>query len=238
MIWFSTTFPFFNEKFLTLVLLLFLIGPLVEVLVRTTIGFRHSPSLKITAAGLSLGACAVLILIIYRLSVDMNLFSTQTQGSNQGADPLVAFSLILGLVGVILTVLTGLSVAAAWRAVDESNRALVRIEDIIAESNKASLSIVRLAAYIEAVDRASAARVFPDRHQQALHRNEIAKAFGQSNPVDVLNSFEDLLSQPNMLKEIGVQGIHYLETIFTDQQLDPRQRRTLHTLLAVVTSTS
>jgi hypothetical protein len=234
----GTTFSFFNEKFLAIALLLFLIGPLIEVLVRTTLGFKRSRSLNITAAGISLGACAVMVLIIYRLSVDINLFPAQAHGSNQGADPLAAFSLVLGLVGAILTVLTGLSVAAAWRAVDESNRALVRIEDIIAESNKASLSIVRLAAYIEAVDRASAARVFPDKHQQALHRNEIAKAFGQNNPVDVLNYFEDLLSQRDLLEEIGVQGIHYLETIFTDQQLESRQRRTLHTLLANVTSTS
>jgi hypothetical protein len=215
--------------------LLFLLGPLLELIFRRTLP-RGGGGRLVSLTGVCLGGLFVLTVLLYRLALDLGgpQQSVSAGGNSQGlADILTVFSLVVGLIGVVLTILTGLSITAAWRAMDDADRALKKTEGMIRDAEEVATDILRLAAYVEAVDRLGAARTLTHKRRDMLYRAELAAALGRKDSSAVLDYLADVLSNQDLINQIGDQGVRFLEAIEIGP-LSLKRRRTLHAVLAIL----
>jgi len=143
--------------------------------------------------------------------------------SNAGApavDSLTMFSLIIGIIGVIITVLTGLSLTTAWRAIDQASEALsstkgllVEIDQKSSSANKISSEFKRLAAFVEASDRLRKVEGVLEEQLIAEYRAEIVSVFSRPDTNSTLGSIRDISSNKTMLLELGPLALEWLESV-------------------------
>lgn len=226
-----------DVKSLVFLTLLLMLGPLIEMLVRTVFPSRMG-SHQISRTGFALGAVLVIIAILYKLFADLHPSQTSSPvGSTQAlADVLTIFSAILGVIAVVLTILTGLSITGAWRAIDDAEKALKKTEQLIHDNEKMAMDSMRLAAYVEAIDRLGSLRGVPHKQLELAFRAELASAFGRKDLAAVLDYLGDIKSNTDLICEIGDQGVRFLEAAASAQSLSLRQKSALHAVLAILQS--
>ena len=178
--------------------------------------------------------------LFYRLS---HVFGSEVSGSRGDA-----FGQSLGLIGLIVTVVTGLTIASAWRAKDQVETAEARINRAISDIDKRSLSLIRTIASQE---------VLSVQLKRGPSNNTMAE-LTMANLLQVAISASALPSTLTetfvILGSISEPGVHrdlfrtifsersavsdWLEKLLEVEELSQSEKAVLHRLLAAVTSAS
>lgn len=202
--------------------LVFSLGPLVQI----AVALWGSPvkTLRFPWSGLALGLA---------LAIVWHLLDLGHVRSGAGSNDTLALAMSLG--GLIIAVITGLTVTAAWRAIDESNRAAAAVSTLSKALDerlaRTEFETLRAAAYIEAVQRhreLSNLNEFPDRVRL---RTEIIPLFTSSDPTTIIERIREVEANPAIATEIGPLGRQLLQTLTTRSDVSDDQRITLHRTL-------
>lgn len=202
--------------------LVFALGPLVQIAV--ALWSAPVSALRLPWSGFALGLA---LAIVWHL-LDLGHVRTSS-GPND------TLSLAMSLVGLVIAVVTGLTVTAAWRAIDESNRAAAVVATLSSALDdrlaRTEFEAQRVAAYIEAVQRhreLSNLNQFPDRVRL---RTEIIPLFTTSDATTIIDRVREVEANPAIATEIGPLGRQLLKTLAARGDINDEQRLVLNRTL-------
>jgi hypothetical protein len=185
---------------------LFAIGPLIEA--ATRLWRVDDPRPFVPWSGIALGLVFGIGGIIVRLS------GPDSAGAAGGSDN---HSFALSLLGLVISVVTGLTVASAWRAIDDAGKAAKMVKDSGTAIEKDMLDFGfhfrRMAAYLEARDRA---REFVDRddcRDRGILRGEVISLFVHDETDGLVRAIENRITRLEIAREIGPEGVRFLEFV-------------------------
>ncbi len=145
------------------------------------------------------------------------------------------FNLVLAIVSVVLTVVTGIGVTAAWRALDNANTAERHATAIL---DKLEIRELRTAAIIDAVDRKnalleeirqSATRPAQNHEKdiEAIYVSEAMNVFLKKDVNDLCLLIRNFRNSVNFRRFLRRAGRDYLEYCLRAADLDPNHRQVL-----------
>jgi hypothetical protein len=174
----------------------------------------------------------VLAFLLFIALVAVRSLGITLAGQGTHAPPVPdLLSVVLAVSGVILTLVMGLSVVAAWRALDEAQKAKEQALDANRLISNRTLELARLAACIEADDRARQAQEIPGMRRSALLRVELVRLFLKSDVTDLLVFARVLLSRQEIFPEVGPEGLRFFEALEAREDLSRDNRRVLRQIL-------
>jgi len=125
-------------------------------------------------------------------------------------DSLTLFSMMIGAIGVVITVLTGLSLTTAWRAIDDAGRALRetgtlmrQVDAKILGATKLGSEFQRLAALVEASNALNKVKGVADEREAELACQQVLDAFTQVDEARTLAVLGDMAGNASILLEMG-----------------------------------
>jgi len=152
-----------------------------------------------------------------------------TDGSS--ADSLTLFSIMIGAIGVVISVLTGISLTTAWRAIDDAGRALRETNDLMRQIDtkvlgaaKLGLEFQRLAALVEASNALNKVKGVGDERETEFSCQQLLDAFAEPDEPRTLAALGDIAGNPSILREMGSLGRAWLAVVATEGEADARRK--------------
>jgi hypothetical protein len=188
-------------------------------------GFHEQKKLS----GFSLVAKAVLFGAIFAISGQILLLMPKGGAKGEAGPDLIS------LLGLIVTVITGVTVVLAFRALDDAKKAQDAVRDarnvLDNRISLTNLSLLRLEAYVEAEDRLRQAQQVPNMRRLQLLRVELVPVFIAGDVAAVLSKVKPFVSRPEILWEIGPAGRRFFEALESDPTLSGTNRKTLRRIM-------
>lgn len=203
-------------------LALFALGPLVELGIKQ---WGRRSALAFPWSGTALGLVLAIVGSLIRAGSDAT-----SRSNGDGAQ------FAMSLLGLVISVVTGLTVAAAWRAIDDARHAAEIAEKsatvVDQRLREVEFQTRRVAAYTEALERLRRLGERTECRNQRILRAEVVSLFKRDTVDELAATAEDLVSNEDIGREIGPEGFRYIEFLLSRFEFSKPARRALYQLLS------
>lgn len=196
---------------------LFAIGPLSEIVLRAARPRQRGDGLPV--AGLAGGLLLALMAWLFKVWL-LHPMAQAAGSATGGTDAMGAYNLVMSIIGFVISVLTGLAVAAAWRAVDEANRATETVRKLTSDHE---FDLRRIAAYAEAVHNSLRARSVPELEHRWQPLAELVALFSLQTPREIAEKAAVFVVNGKVFSGMGPEGV----ALFSVVSQHPTVRRDL-----------